>query len=503
MKYSSKDAEIDISDLRAAAVLVFVILNLAVLFIRLMSVWRYGALFPTTGGEPLVIYPVWKAVHHLPVYEWPLAFPFSLAMYNYLFYDTYALFLRLVGADGAGIMTWGRVFTPVFAILGAIAQWKLVQTHCNLRGARSALSFFFALGLWFCASIVRQWAITIRPDMAACALVMIALFLVVLKPRFGFAYAGVLFYLAWSFKQSEVLALVGVCLFLLFHRLWRDLSVLAAVFAVLTAATILLGTPNYRFNILVAPRLIAWSVMWALPIATKSLIANAYWILAPIALLLAAGKQRVDDTVRLLTTVLVVALVGGLAGMTKVGSWDHYLLEAFVAGSTLLQIAIFATPGRMLNALVLFGCVQPAIQLAATQSGPHQHLLGTVGIATAAQYSDAEAMRARLASMKKPIFTTDEIFSLPWISTGNLAPALVLDPLFHDATRASCQNGCVEGLLRKGEFPTVMLLSSGDVYQSSLSPNYKKVDEVRESDRMWSIYVLEPQTSSSDLPIRQ
>jgi hypothetical protein len=490
----SKDAGLGISDLRVAAVLVFVILNLAVFLIRLISVWRYGALFPTTGGEPVVIYSVWKGVHHLPIYEWPLAFPFSRAPYNYLFFETYAFFLRLVGANGPEIMTWGRLFTPVFAIVGAIAQWKLVQIHLNLRGARSALSLLFALGLWFCASIVRQWAITIRPDMTACALVMIALCMVVLKPRFGFAYAGVLFYLAWSFKQSEVLAFGGVCLFLLFHKRWRDLSVLVAVFAVLAAATIFLGTPEYRFNILVAPRLIAWSVMWALPIATKSLIANAYWILAPIALLLAAGKQRVDNTARLLTTVLAVALVGGLAGMTKVGSWDHYLLEAFVAGSTLLQMAVFAAPGRLLTALVLFGCAQPAVQLAATQSGTHQHALGTVGIASAAEYADAVALRARLASMNKPIFTTDEIFSLPWFSTGNRAPALVLDPLFHEATRASCQNGCVEGMLRKGEFPTVMLLSSGDVYQSSLSPDYEKVGEAPDSGRAWSIYALKHRT---------
>ncbi len=302
----------------------------------------------------MVIYSVWKAVHHLPIYEWPLAFPFSRAPYNYLFFETYGFLLRMIGASGASIMTWGRFFTPAFAIAGAIAQWKLVEKHLNLRGARSALSLLFALGLWFSASIVRQWAITIRPDMAACALVMIALYLVVRRPRLGFAFAGVFFYLAWSFKQSTVLALAGVCLFLLFHKRWRDLSMLALVFAVLAAATILIGSPEYRYNTLVAPRLIAWSVMRVLPIAIKSLIANAYWILAPVALLLAAGKQRIDSTVRLLTTVLIVALAGGLAAMTKDGSWDHYLLEAFVAGSTLLQIAVFAAPGRLVSALVLF-----------------------------------------------------------------------------------------------------------------------------------------------------
>lgn len=494
----SKDAGLGISDLRVAAVLVFVILNLAVFFVRLVIIRRYGALFSTTGGEATAIYSVWKKVHGFPVYEWPFAYPFSVALYNYLFFETYAFFLRLVGSNGEEIMTWGRLFTPIFAIVGAIAQWKLVQNHLNLRGACSAVSLLFALGLWFCASIVRYMAITVKPDLAAIAMVMIALCMVVRESRFGFVYAGVFFYLAWSFKQSVILAFVGVCLFLLLRKHWRDLSVLATVFAALTGATILLGTPEYRFNTLVSPRLIAWSVLWALRIAPKSLVANAYWILAPIALMLAPGKQRVDNTIRVLTTILAVALVGGLAGMTKVGSWDSYLLEAFVAGSTLLQLAVFTAPGRLVSALVLFGCAQPAIQLAATKSGTHQHLLGTVGIATAAEYADAVALRNHLEPLKKPIFTTDEIFSLPWFSTDNHNPALVIDPLFHESTRASCRNGCVEGMLQRGEIPTVMLLSSGDSYQKSLNPNYQKIGEARESDRIWSIYALNPQLPGHD-----
>jgi hypothetical protein len=503
MKHLSKDVGLGISDIRVAAVLLFVILNLAVFLVRLISIWHYGALFPTSGGEPITIYTVWKGIHHLPIYEWPLLYPFTVAPYNYLFYNTYAFYLRLIGTSGADLMMWGRLFTSVFAVVGAIAQWRLVQAHLNLRGARIILSLVFAVGLWLCASIIRYWAITIRPDLAAIAMVMIALWIIVRQPRFGFAYAGVFFYLAWSFKQSVVLSLVGVCLYLLIHKRWRDLSVLAAVFTVLTAATLLLGTPAYRYNILVSPRLIAWSVTWALQIAPKSLVANAYWILAPIALLFAAGARRVDNTVRLLTTVLVVALVGGLAGMTKVGAWDNYLFEAFAVGSTLLQIAVYAAPGRLASALVLFGCLQPAIQLAAPQSGTQRHALGTVGIATAAEFADAVALRDRLALLKKPIFTTDEIFSLPWFSTDNGAPALVVDPLFHQATLASCHNSCVEGMLQRGEIPTVMLLSSGDIYHGSMNPKYEKVGEFSVGDIRWSIYEFNSSAPSQDLSVKR
>ena len=47
-----------------------------------------------------------------------------------------------------------------------------------------------------------------------------------------------------------------------------------------------------------------------------------------------------------------------------------------------------------------------------------------------------------------------------------------------------------------------MLLSSGDPYQSSLNPNYKKVGEALESGQMWSIYSFTPITATSVLPIQ-
>jgi hypothetical protein len=457
----------------------------------MISVWHYGSLFSTSGGESFMIYSMWKGMHHLPVYEWPFRFPFSFSQYNYLFYETYISFLRLVGAWDAGILTWGRLFTSVFAIAGATAQWQLIRSQFNLHGARSLYSLFFSLGLWLCTSIVRWWALTIRSDIAAVALVMIALWIVVRQPRFGFALAGVFFYLAWSFKQSIVLAFVGVCMFLLIHKRWRDLSVLATVFAVLTAATLLLGAPEYRFNILVVPRIIhsEFSFLHIWRFAKVSLIVNAYWIVAPVMLMLAAGARRVDNAVRMLMTVFAFALVVGLAAMGTTGATDNYLLEAFIAGSTLLQIAIFTIPGGLVNFLVLFGCVQPALQLASIPSG--RQIFGDVQLATATEYADALAQRERLVPMKKPIFTTDEIFALPWISNDNRAPALIVDYKLHDATRLRCLNGGIEGMLQKGDIPTVMLRPRDVLFQQNLNPNYTKAGESYHQGDLYNIYVID------------
>jgi hypothetical protein len=504
----SQDRVWTFSRRRAAAVLAFFTLNLAVYIIRIVSVWRYGALFCSTAVESPMIDSVWRCMHHRPIYTWPFAFPFSLSMYNYLFYYTYACVLKLVGAWDAAILTWGRQFTLLFALAGGLAQWRLVRSFLKLRGAASAFSLALSLGLWLCTSLVKYWALSIRPDMAAAALMMIALWVVVRQPRFCFAYAGLLLYLAWAFKQSVVLAFAGLCLWLLLNKRWRDLALLVAVFAATVAATLLVGTPEYRFSILVAPQMVkgfTFGLPWilhALGTGVTAIFLNLYWVAAPFVLLRTSGGVRNADTrIRLLVTVFAVALLVGVAGMGKVGGTSNYLFEAFAAGSTLLQIAVFTMPGRLVTSLVLFGCIQPATQIAGAAIGYHHTgKRDMAAIATASEYADAVVLRDQLATMKRPIFTTDGAFELPWLSTDNNAPALVIDPNFQDAARSRELNGGIEGMLQRGEIPTVMLAPNDLVYVESLNPSYLKVGESIQQGITYSIYEFNPVAPAPNHP---
>ena len=96
--------------------------------------------------------------------------------------------------------------------------------------------------------------------------------------------------------------------------------------------------------------------------------------------------------------------------------------------------------------------------------------------------------------MKKPIFTTDGVFALSWNSTGNGAPALVLDPNFQEAARSREVNGGIEGMLNRGEIPTVMLASSDLAYLKSLNPGYRKVAESHQQGVTYSIYTFNANT---------
>jgi hypothetical protein len=509
MNELTRDSACNISHRRIAALWIFFALNLAVYLIRILSVWRYGALFTPTAIESPMIDSVWRCMNHRPVYQSPFSFPFSLSLYNYLFYYAYAGALRLMGAWNEGILTWGRQLTLLFALAGALAQWRLVRALLSLRGAASTRSLALAVGLWVCTSLVKYWALSIRPDMAAAALVMIALWLVVRQPRFAFAYAGLLLYLAWAFKQSAVLTLAALCIWLLLNKRWRDLAQLAAVFAALVAATLLLGTHEYRFSILVAPQMVrgfSFGLPWILHALGSGLAAiglNLYWVAAPFLLLRASSNQGAEHLSAapsisrslqngwesMLLLIFALALIVGLAGMGKIGGTSNYLFEAFIAGSTLLQLAVFTIPGRLVTALLLFGCIQPAVQLAGVAVGYHHPgKKDMLPIATASEFADAVALRNRLASLKKPLFTTDGPFALPWNSTDNGAPALVIDPNFQEVARTRDVNGGIECILQRGEIPTVMLASGDLVYLKSLNTGYKKVGESTQQGVTYNIY---------------
>jgi len=481
---------------RIAAILAFFALSLAVYLVRIASVWRYGALFCSSGVEFPMIDSVGRAMHHQAVYTSPFHFPFALSLYNYLFYFVYGAVLRLIGAWDAGIMTWGRQLTLLFALAGAWAQWRLVRGHLRLRGVASALSLCLALGLWLCTSLIKYWALTVRPDMAAAALVMIAVWVVVRQPRFAYAYAGILLYLAWAFKQSVIFTVIALCLFLLVKKRWIDLATLSAIFAITVTCTLLMGTPEYRFSILVAPQMVkgfAFGLPWighALGTGLNAVLLNIFWVAAPLVVVRSAGGARnVDPKLRPLLVIFALALIAGVISMGKVGGTSNYLFEAFIAGSTLLQVIVFTLPGRLVTALLVIGCIQPALQLTGVAIG--YHVTGKrdmVPIATAKEFRAAEALRDRLATMKKPIFSTDGAFALPWFSTENGAPALTIDPNFQEVARVREENGGIEGMLQRGEIPTLLLASTDQIYLKNLNPSYVKVGESIQQGVTYSIY---------------
>ena len=137
MNASPRDPDRTLTRRRAVAILAFFALNLIVYLIRIVSVWRYGSLFCPTAAESPMIDSVWRLMNHRTLYPWPFAPPFSLTLYNFLFYHFYAAVLGLIGAVDGGILTWGRQLT-VFLPLSARSPSGGWCAGCSICAARPA-----------------------------------------------------------------------------------------------------------------------------------------------------------------------------------------------------------------------------------------------------------------------------------------------------------------------------------------------------------------------------
>jgi len=237
------------------------------LLVRVMSTIRVGTVVPVPIEGP-GIYAIWKVQHGYPAYEWPTRDFFALTLYNFLFYQSYARLLSPLGLPSVWLPVAARLLTVLFAAAGAVIQYALTAGILKRRGVEShkAVLAAFAFCTWFGFGFIGLWSVSARPDVPAStfALAGFAACVSVVDGRSParLIVAGILFYLAWAFKQSAIATLGGVCLyFLAVRRSIRDVALTAAPFAALAALTIALGGEAYRYNVLVAPQ-VAGQLDW-------------------------------------------------------------------------------------------------------------------------------------------------------------------------------------------------------------------------------------------------
>jgi hypothetical protein len=287
---------------------------------------------------------------------------------------------------------------------------------------------------------------------------------------------------------------------------------MSAMFIIPVGSVLLLGSPEYRWNILVAPTangldfasgakdflkgamlsLFTWSLIITVPLYLRrewQREASPGWktrwerlcpgnSLAPLA-------------------ALVIIVLGGwvpsFAALAKTGSSLNQMFEIFVVASTLsfvaaLRLASVLPPGgaRRLSVavglLLLSMCVWPAGQLAMNRIGP-------ITRATSADLARKETFARFLTTLKKPLFIEDEIYSLPWHASDNQYPAIKLDHIFYDDARARGMiSGGVENLVKNHWFSTLYIPTNSWLYPEALAAQYRQLpllpDQIRCLDEL-------------------
>lgn len=491
-------------------------LDVLILAIRVSDVVSFGRLhlFPAEGP---VLYAIWKVRNGHPLYEWPTRPYFTLTLYNFLFYQSYAAILALLRVPNDAMAIAGRLVTLAFACAGACAQYAIARRFAP-SGVRVPFALL-ALVTWTGCTLPGWWTLSIRPDVPAAALaacgVALALTAFPADRRGRLLAAGAAFFLAWTFKQSQIALFAATCAYVLvWRRSLTELALVAAPFVAGVALVLLAGGGVYRANVFDAPRvspLIPYLAFYYYrSVALTDLLLWGMSLYAIVALARPGsthGPLRVPSDVparsRLvfgadLTYPALAVMLAGAAGavlLAKVGSALNHLLELNVAGS----LACAAVLGSAWNtpkartvcaagAMMLVPMIAFDVSLLRHDARLSSALLlkswgVELHLTTPAAYAQRQRFAATVAGLPQPVFTDDELFAQPWHATGNRYPTVILDHVFYDAARPKGLVGRgVEGLFADHYFAAAVVPDSSAFLVPAIRAGYRLTGTVAQAD---------------------
>jgi len=461
-----------------------IVLNILAAAARLGFVIWSGPFAATTGFEEFCLYNIWKAAQGLPVYEWPQRDHYLLSFYNTGFYHGYGWWTRLWGADGAGLVVSTRLLTTLGAIAGIVLHVRCIRRLTpESSGAASMWIGGLATVAWVGTSFLAWMPFSARPDVPAVALAL-AGFLAAetareRKSAGHWLLASLLFFAAWSCKQSIVWLFTGTLAFSLWSRAgWRALALLTGPFILLCGALLIGGGEMYRYNLMEVPRIFGWVPGQSVHLLAQAMALNPFFFALAIAAVgrLRRRQQGTDSLARARTLALVFAgvpaLVAGTMQLALRGSATNNIFEGFIVVALLGTAAwlhALADPAATRTRLVgLVGLALmlplPAVQLVRAAQGEAYTTVGSVSIGNLTKLSSTQLAQRRrfaewIAAQPKPLWTRDAMLQLPWFATDQRYPAFVLNPQFETDAKAK---GILEGLgfaewIRRRHFATLLL----------------------------------------------
>ncbi|HEX5099288.1 MAG TPA: hypothetical protein VFV94_07295 [Polyangiaceae bacterium] len=432
------------------------------------SCWRWSI---AEGRESPVLYAFWRLLHGHDLYEWPTRPPYSISFYNFGFYEAYVSVLRAFGVDGERLLFVPRLLTLLGAALGALGFVRLGAELAPPRD-RTGWMALGALGfvVWFGTQFVSWWVLSVRPDIWAVGFALAGLGFALRRERSGpggLAVASLLFFLAWSFKQSCILTFLGLMLGLAVARRFRDALVLGAPFFVLVAAALVLGGDVYRFNVLTAPAASRFKLTLLLGVLGRTLPQNlwmlgffplAFWFtgegprLARFRALSLANRQVIGAA--------LVAMAFGVVAFGREGSNKNQLFEGYVLAALASWSAwsrareSMPAPVSLLGALLALPlALFPLLQLSGVRGSGRLVLCGE------GDARELERMARAVAALPKPLFSDEEVWALPWNSSDNRYPAMVIDSTWYGVAERQhlVPPGFVASLLASGRFRSALV----------------------------------------------
>ena len=193
-----------------------------------------GLAWPITHPEGATIAAILRVRDGQPLYQDFLQYPHLITPYPPVQPVGVGLMSRLLGLSILETIGLARSLTLASALAATLLIWLIARRLGAGRLAALAGATFF-LPLPF----LDEWGFAARPDVPAVALSLLALLLLVIRPRQVWL-AAVVAVLALFTKQTAVALPVAATLWLLLSRRWRDAAVFVGTWVVLTGGTVAL-----------------------------------------------------------------------------------------------------------------------------------------------------------------------------------------------------------------------------------------------------------------------
>jgi hypothetical protein len=455
---------------------------------------------PTTGLEEEALFSIWKVSEHQPVYADSFQIPYAISYFNWLFYTGYGLVgtlaLKVLGLDSGWLPTVARFLTLFLTFACGLGFWMVAQEGRLWPEGWSGLQKVCVAAIAAFNPLFGFLIFTARPDVAAlfCELAGLALTLRYLRTqrRLLLAAATIVLFCAWSFKQTSVLVVSGICLWFLLNRRFSEFRLVSVISGALYLTTFLIGGQNYFYAVVQSQANCGFHFLLG---ADNLLRACQKSFLLPLALLVwsAAALSRHPEwrkpTRSPISVIFVFSLVWCAVLSMKEGASAYYFVGPFML-AMLWLVGFVTTTGCLRESPILRRVVVAGLCLQLLGVG-----LACLGRARVDRSSVEQQRHQRLAQkldpLPGPILVSERFDNLPWIQRKPPNFMYAYTYWFDRAAGKSYGQGGLGGLIRSHYFKTIVLRNSPEAPAQSSFDGQSLADYERlESDSGYDFYVL-------------
>lgn len=425
----------------------------------------------TSGTDEETALILWKYVHGERLYSDPNKFPFTATYYNWLFYVFYGTLsgavVKLLALDIAWLPVIGRWISLGWTVLGFAGGVAILRDATAPDSLPRRLALPYAAFVFF-GPLVGFWAFALNVEIAATVCGVLATLAFVRlydnAPVRATLLACLLAYAAWSFKQSHVMIVGALGLFLLIRRDWRCLAIVCVTQWGGWGAALAIGSEAYVKTLLFIgtdktlefPRFLVNLtnlVSKTTPILALSLVAlPALFGTSARRAAIVADKHALISLCGLFVSALITIPFSAKQGA---GENYYFLLTFFMvyaALALLRSVPAQRAAGLGSSGVLMVGWLAGIAAIVSV-------FLGVNGRISVQNWHDKNLAQSRcLAGMPSPLLpVANPYMALPWATQGEPRFSISYNyPRDRSAGRWFEQGG-FGGLVERGYFGTIIL----------------------------------------------